>query len=91
MKKILEWFKSLQFAKVMCAILTLGTMGLFAWGAYVPPPGVVDGSLLKAGGILLGFAALWVIAHIVVELDKSGKVKVSKDGVELSVTEEVKQ
>lgn len=91
MKKIIDRFKSLQFAKVMCAILTFGTLGLFAWGAYVPPPGVVDSSLLKAGGILLGFATLWVIAHIVIELDKSASAKMSKDGVSIEVTEEVKE
>lgn len=69
-------------------LLTLGTMGLFAWGAYVPPPGVVDSSLLKAGGILLGFATLWVIAHIVIELDKAGRMKAGKDGIEIEIKEE---
>lgn len=87
-KSFVSWFRSLQFAKIMCMLLTLGTMGLFAWGAYVPPPGVVDSSLLKAGGILLGFALLWVIAHIVIELDKSGRMKASKDGIEIEVKQE---
>lgn len=85
--KMIEWIKSLQFAKVMFAILTVLTMGLFAWGAHVPPPGVIDSSLLYAGAILLGFALLWVVAHIVIEVGKEAKAKVSKDGVELEITE----
>lgn len=69
--KILTWLKSIQFAKIMCAILTGSAIGLFVWGFFVPPLGKIDGSVLKAGGILLGFAALWVLAHIVIELDKT--------------------
>lgn len=86
--KMIAWIKSLQFAKVMFAILTVVTIGLFAWGAYVPPPGVIDSSLLYAGAILLGFALLWVVAHIVIEVGKEAKAKVSKDGVELEITED---
>lgn len=33
---------------------------LFVGGFFCPPMGVIDGSLLKASGILLGFAALGV-------------------------------
>lgn len=33
---------------------------LFVGGFFCPPMGVIDGSVLKAGGILLGFAALAV-------------------------------
>lgn len=69
--EILTWLKSIQFAKLMCALLTASAVGLFIWGFFVPPLGSIDGSVLKAGGILLGFAALWVLAHIVIELDKT--------------------
>lgn len=34
--------------------------GLFIGGFFCPPMGVIDGSVLKASGILLGFAALGV-------------------------------
>lgn len=74
-QKILNWIKSMQFAKLMCALLTASAVGLFVWGFFVPPLGVIDGSVLKAGGVLLGFAALWVIAHIVIELDKTAYLK----------------
>lgn len=33
---------------------------MFIGGFFCPPMGVIDGSVLKAGGILLGFAALGV-------------------------------
>ena len=33
---------------------------LFIGGFFCPPMGVIDGSVLKAGGILLGFATLAV-------------------------------
>lgn len=35
-------------------------LALFVGGFFCPPMGVIDGSVLKAGGILLGFAALGV-------------------------------
>ena len=35
-------------------------IALFVGGFFCPPMGVIDGSILKAGGILLGFAALAV-------------------------------
>lgn len=85
--KILTWLKSMQFAKLMCALLTASAVGLFVWGFFVPPLGTIDGSVLKAGGILLGFAALWVLAHIVIELDKTLDFK-HKD-TEVKITEEI--
>ena len=41
----------------ICLIVSIG---LLVGGFFVPPMGVIDGSLLKAAGILLGFAALGV-------------------------------
>lgn len=36
------------------------SIGLFIRGFFCPPMGVIDGSILKAAGILFGFAALAV-------------------------------
>lgn len=36
------------------------SLALFIGGFFCPPMGVIDGSVLKAGGILLGFATLAV-------------------------------
>ena len=82
-QKILNWIKSMQFAKLMCALLTACAIGLFVWGFFVPPLGIIDGSVLKAGGVLLAFAALWVIAHIVIELDKIARIKHGQTEIEL--------
>ena len=46
--------KYIFFICLACAI------GLFVGGFFCPPMGVIDGSILTAGGILLGFAALGV-------------------------------
>ena len=35
-------------------------LALFIGGFFCPPMGVIDGSILKAAGILLGFAALGI-------------------------------
>lgn len=88
MKAIIEWLKSIQFAKAMCAVLTFCAIGLFVSGFFVPPLGIIDGSVLKAGGVMLGFAALWVIAHVAIEIDKSSKAKLSKDGIEIEIKED---
>ena len=88
-QKVINWLKNVEFAKFMCALLTVCSLGLFIWGFFVPPLGVVDGSILKASGILLGFAILWVIAHIVIELDKTARMKY-KD-VEVIIKEEDKK
>lgn len=86
-QKILNWIKSMQFAKLMCAILTACAIGLFVWGFFVPPLGIIDGSVLKAGGVLLAFAALWVIAHVVIELDKTARIKHGQTEIELKEEE----
>lgn len=86
-QKILNWIKSLQFAKLMCALLTACAIGLFVWGFFVPPLGIIDGSVLKAGGVLLAFAALWVIAHVVIELDKTARIKHGQIEIELKEEE----
>lgn len=36
---------------------------LFIMGFITPPPGIIDGSVLTAGGILFGFAALGVVGQ----------------------------
>lgn len=86
-QKISNWIKSMQFAKLMCALLTACAIGLFVWGFFVPPLGIIDGSVLKAGGVLLAFAALWVIAHVVIELDKTARIKHGQTEIELKEEE----
>ena len=44
---------------IFCVCLSVAIV-MFVGGFFCPPMGVIDGSVLKAGGILLGFAALAV-------------------------------
>lgn len=43
---------------IIFTITTFAAIGLFIGGFLVPPMGIIDGSVLKAGGILLGFASV---------------------------------
>jgi small neutral amino acid transporter SnatA (MarC family) len=46
-----------KYIFIACLVMAAG---MFVGGFFCPPMGVIDGSVLKAGGILLGFAALAV-------------------------------
>ena len=46
-----------KYIFIVCLALAAA---MFVGGFFCPPMGVIDGSVLKAGGILLGFAALAV-------------------------------
>lgn len=53
--------KKQQHADKYIFYVCLGiAIALFLFGAFCPPMGVIDNSVLKAGAILLGFAALGV-------------------------------
>lgn len=53
-------------------ICLIVSVGLFIGGFFVPPTGVIDGSVLKAVGMLLGFGALGQ-APVLLESLKSAK------------------
>ncbi len=42
---------------ILFTITTFAAIALFVGGFFVPPMGIIDGSVLKAGGILLGFGS----------------------------------
>lgn len=46
-------------AKYMAGALTLVSVGLIVGSFFVPPKGVIDGSVLAGVGELFGFAALF--------------------------------
>ena len=67
---------------VLFTITTIAAIALFVGGFFVPPMGVIDGSLLKAGGILLGFGSVAQIP----ELAKRGTdVKIEHGQTSLSI------
>lgn len=43
---------------ILFSITLIVSIGLFVGGFLVPPMGVIDGSVLTASGILLGFGVL---------------------------------
>ena len=62
-----------------CLILA---SALFVGGFFCPPMGVIDGSVLKAGGLLLGFAALAVAGQ---NLANGKGVTFSHENTEVSI------
>lgn len=46
---------------LLFVLLALCAVGMLVAGFCVPPTGAIDGSVLKAGTILFGFAALIVV------------------------------
>lgn len=52
---------------VLLWLFSLVAIGLFIAGFIVPPMGVIDGSVLKAGGIIFAFAALAEAREAIVE------------------------
>lgn len=76
--------KKFTLDKVVFLICMFITLGLFIGGFIVPPTGVIDGSVLTAGSILMGFATLAVAAQTI----KEGRsVRFSKGDNELSITQ----
>lgn len=58
------------------------SVALFVGGFFCPPMGVIDGSVLKAGGILLAFSALAVGAQA---LANGKEVTIHKDDLDITV------
>ena len=60
--------KTKTFAFWVCLIVSVG---LFIGGFFVPPMGVIDGSVLKAVGILFGFGALGQAPVLIESLERA--------------------
>ena len=58
---------------------------LFVGGFFCPPMGVIDGSVLKATGILFGFAALAVVGQ---NLANGKDVKFTHGDTEVTIGED---
>lgn len=58
------------------------TIILFVGGFLCPPRGVIDGSILKAAGVLLGFATLGVAGQ---NLANGKDIHFMKDDVKLTI------
>ena len=63
-------------------ILTLASIALLVWSFVLPPPGVIDSSVIAAVGELAGFAALWQIAKAI---DKGVDAALRKGDTEITI------
>ena len=75
-------FRDMHMAKVVFFVCLTCAIGLFIGGFFVPPTGVIDGSVLTAGGILLGFGALGIWGRA---LDKDKIATFEKDGTKVTI------
>lgn len=66
-------------------VCLLASVGLFIGGFLVPPMGVIDGSILKAGGMLLGFGALAQAPNFIESLERA---KFTKGDMTIEVSKE---
>lgn len=71
-----------KYIFIFCLVLA---SGLFIGGFFCPPMGVIDGSVLKAGGILFGFAALGVVGQ---NLANGKDVIFHKDDIDIKIGDE---
>lgn len=74
-----------EIAFYLCLVASIG---LFVGGFFVPPAGVIDGSVLQAVGILFGFATL---AQIPVIISTAKSVKVQHGNTTIEATSKHKQ
>ena len=63
-------------------ILTLASIALLVWSFMLPPPGVIDSSVIAAVGELAGFAALWQLAKAI---DKGVDAALRKGDTEITI------
>lgn len=69
---------------IALASLTLAALALFAGSFFVPPLGVIDGSILKAASVLLGFGVVWLAAHVVDKDTRNIKLSHGDTSLELN-------
>ena len=71
--------------KLIFFICLAVSIALFVGGFFCPPLGIIDGSVLTAGGILLGFATLAVAGQ---NLANGRDVTFKKGDVEITVEDD---
>ena len=58
------------------------SIGLFVGGFFVPPMGIIDGSVITSVGILFGFAAL---GQLPVIIETAGHAKITQGNMTIEV------
>ena len=80
--------RSLLLSRITFAVCFFVSVGLIIGGFFVPPMGVIDGSVLTAIGELLLFPTL-LYAYRAIELGLSVKFQKGDTSIELSKHDEV--
>lgn len=70
------------FYKAVFLVAFVTSLSLFIAGFLVPPMGEIDGSVLKAAGILLGFATLAMVPTV---LESGRKATLRHGDTELTI------
>lgn len=66
-------------------ICLICSIGLLAGGFFMPPMGVIDGSVLTAVGVLFGFA---VLGQIPIIIEVAGYAKISSGNTTIEISKE---
>ena len=76
------WYRDLDVWTVIAEIATgITAFGLLIGGFLLPPPGIIDQSVIQAAGEIMGFAAIWMAPKAIT----AGKnIKIEKGAVTIS-------
>ena len=71
-------------SNIWMRILTISSILLILFSFFVPPLGVIDGSILAAAGELEGFGVLWIVMYAI---EKGTNASFKKGDVEMEIKE----
>lgn len=74
----------IKFEKITFSLCLMVSIGLIVGGFLVPPTGIIDGSVLKAVGLLVLFAVIDMIPKI---LAAEKNIKISKGDISIDVND----
>ncbi|MGM9756928.1 MAG: hypothetical protein ACI3ZM_02120 [Candidatus Cryptobacteroides sp.] len=74
----------INYNKISFTLCLVVSIGLIVGGFLVPPTGVIDGSVLKAVGMLVLFAVIDMIPKI---LSAEKNIKISKGDMSIDVND----
>lgn len=61
-----KWYKDINVWTVIGEFSTgIVSFGLLIAGFLLPPPGIIDPTVIKAVGELMGFAAIWMLPRAI--------------------------
>lgn len=82
----MKLLKKIIFSKAIFFVCLITSLALAIGGFFVPPKGVIDGSVLTAMGEFFGFATLAELTPIL--KSRSAKLTHGKTSIEISDNEE---